>query len=67
MPRDASAPIVDVRLMAEGLERLAAAIRGGDELLAAFDVFVRTASDDELVTEFWELSGDQAASDAALA
>jgi class 3 adenylate cyclase len=49
MPQQASVSVVNERFLAEGLERLAAAIPGGGDLLDVFDVFIRTASDDELV------------------
>ena len=49
MPQQASVSVVNERLLAEGLERLAAAIPGAGDLLDVLDVFVRTASDDELV------------------
>jgi hypothetical protein len=49
MPQQASVSLVNERLLAEGLERLAAAIPRGRDLLDVFHVFIRTASDDELV------------------
>jgi hypothetical protein len=49
MAQGASVSAVNERFLAERLERLAAAIPGGRDLVDAFDGFVRTASDDELV------------------
>jgi len=49
MPQGASVSAVKERFLAERLERLAAAIPGGENLRDVFDVFVRTASDDALV------------------
>src|SRR6266508_1997020 len=49
MSQGASVSAVNERFLADGLERLAAAIPGGGDLLDVFDVFVRTASDDALV------------------
>jgi class 3 adenylate cyclase len=40
---------LDERILADGLEQLAAAIPGNDNLLDAFDAFVRTAADEDLV------------------
>jgi class 3 adenylate cyclase/DNA-directed RNA polymerase subunit RPC12/RpoP len=44
-----SVSAVNEQILAERLEQLAAAIPGSGELLDAFDAFVRTAGDDELV------------------
>jgi class 3 adenylate cyclase len=49
MSQGVSVPAVNEQLLAERLERLAAAIPGRDVLLALFEDFLRTASDDLLV------------------
>ena len=49
MPKGASGPAVDERLLTERLERLAVAIPGDDGLLGALDTFLRTASEGALV------------------
>src|SRR5919108_6649859 len=49
MARRPSVSVVNERFLAEGVERLAAAIAGSGELLDVFDAFVRRSSDDELV------------------
>jgi predicted RNA-binding Zn-ribbon protein involved in translation (DUF1610 family) len=49
MPQSASVSAVNERRLAEGLERVAAAIPGRDDLLGALGDFVRTARDAELV------------------
>ena len=45
----AAASVANEELLAEGLERLAAATPVAADLLEAFGTFVRTAADDELV------------------
>ena len=48
-PHSAAASVADEALLADKLERLAAALPGTDDLLACLDTFVRTADDDALV------------------